>query len=103
MRGLPSPRPYGGLDRDFAHKQVNHAKGEYVCGLVHANGIENFWSLLQRSIKGTQIHVAPYHLDRYVTERTFAHNHRDADDLGRMRAAMGGSAGRRLTWRQLAS
>ena len=70
----------------WSRTQVNHAKGEYVSGDVHTNGIENYWSLLKRSIKGTQIHVSPDHLDRYVTERTFAYNHRDADDLGRMRA-----------------
>ena len=45
---------YKGLEEDFAIKQVNHARGEYVSGDVHTNGIENFWSLLKRSIKGTQ-------------------------------------------------
>jgi transposase-like protein len=49
---------YKGLEEDFAIKQVNHRIGEYVSGDVHTNGIENFWSLLKRSIKGTQIHVA---------------------------------------------
>jgi transposase-like protein len=94
-------KSYGGLEQDFALKQVNHAKGEYVSGDVHTNGIENYWSLLKRSIKGTQIHVSPDHLVRYVAERTFAYNHRDADDLGRMRAAVAGTSGRRLTWAQL--
>jgi transposase-like protein len=94
-------KSYEGLDRDFAVKQVNHSKGEYVSGIVHTNGIENFWSLLKRSLKGTQIHVDRAHLGRYVTERTFAYNHRDAGDLGRMRAAVAGAPGRRLTWAEL--
>jgi hypothetical protein len=49
---------------DYAVKQVNHSKGEYVSGIVHTNGIENFWSGVKRGIKGTQIHVSPEHLQR---------------------------------------
>jgi transposase-like protein len=96
-------KSYIGLEDDFAVKQVNHNRGEYVCGIVSTNGIENYWSLLKRSIKGTQIHVSAAHLDRYVAERTFAYNNRLGDDLARMRAAMAGTAGRRLTWAQLTS
>jgi len=94
-------RSYNGLDNHFALKQVNHAKGEYVSGDVHTNGIENYWSLLKRSIKGTQIHVSADHLQRYADERTFAYNHRDTDDLGRMTVATSGANGRRLTWKAL--
>jgi hypothetical protein len=91
---------YRGLDRYFPHKSVNHSR-EYVSGDVHTNTLENFWSLLKRAIKGTQIHVDEGHLDRYVTERTFAYNYRDRTDLGRMRLALGGAPGRRLTYAQL--
>jgi transposase-like protein len=45
---------YNGLEPDFVHKFVNHAV-EYVNGSVHTNGIENFWSLLKRGLKGTYI------------------------------------------------
>ena len=31
---------------------VDHAI-QYVNGNVHTNGLENFWSLLKRSLKGT--------------------------------------------------
>jgi len=53
-----------------------------VSGDVHTNGIENYWSLLERSLKGRQIHVSPDHLHRYVTDPTFAYNNRGTDDLG---------------------
>ncbi len=103
---------YNGLDACYAVKQVNHwpssrrrgilgSKGEYVSGDVHTNGIETFWSLLKRSIQGSQIHISPEHLQRYVTERAFAYNYRETDDLGRMRAATSGVVGRRLTWDDL--
>jgi transposase-like protein len=89
---------YEGLNRwTFGHKAVNHSV-EYVSGDVHTNTLENFWSLLKRAIKGTQVHVDPEHLHRYVNERAFSYNYRDRTDLGRMRLAVGNVAGRRLTW-----
>ena len=36
------------------HKVVDHAE-TYVDGVVHTNRLENFWSLLKRSIKGTYV------------------------------------------------
>jgi len=81
-------RSYWGLDRYYAHKSVNH-KQEYVSGDVHTNTMENFWSLLKRAIKGTQVHVSPEHLQRYVNERLFAYNNRSDSDLARMNKAVG--------------
>jgi hypothetical protein len=52
---------------NFEHAIINHAV-EYVNGQVHTQGIENFWSLLKRSLGGTYISVEPFHLDRYVDE-----------------------------------
>ncbi len=93
-------KAYIGLDRDYAHESITHGR-EYVRGNVHTNGIENFWSLLKRAIKGTQVHIHPVHTHRYVIERVFSYNNREAGDLGRMRLAMAGVAGRRLTWASL--
>jgi transposase-like protein len=89
-----------GEDLGVSHKYVTHGR-EYVSGIVHTNGIENFWSLLKRAIKGTQVHVSPEHLGRYVTERAFAYNNRDTDDLGRMMLVARGADGRRVTWNDL--
>ena len=91
---------YRKMGDQFTHKYVTHGR-EYVSGIVHTNGIENFWSLLKRSLKGTQVHVDPVHLHRYVTERQFAYNNRFTNDLGRMRLSMAGAPGRRLTYKQL--
>src|SRR5260221_13986101 len=44
---------YQGLrDKGFQHEVIDHAEG-YVDGRVHTNGLENFWSLLKRGLKGT--------------------------------------------------
>jgi len=42
---------YVGLDHSYVHNVINHAH-QYVNGHIHTNGIENFWSLLKRSLKG---------------------------------------------------
>ena len=42
---------YEGLAGEYAHKVVDHAV-EYVHGNVHTNGLENYWSLLKRTISG---------------------------------------------------
>ncbi len=58
---------YAGLLSEYAHKVINHAE-TYVKGNVHTNGMENFWSLLKRAIKGTYVSVEPFHLFRYLDE-----------------------------------
>jgi hypothetical protein len=55
---------YRFLSRTYHHGVVRHSAGEYVNGRVHSNGIEIFWSLVKRSIKGTYISVEPFHLGR---------------------------------------
>jgi hypothetical protein len=49
---------YRGLSDEFKHEIVDHAV-EYVRGQVHVNGMENFWSLLKRGLKGTYVSVEP--------------------------------------------
>lgn len=91
---------YTGLEGDYAHKTVDHAI-EYVSGRVHTNGIENFWSLLKRGLKGTYVCAQPYHLHRYLDERVFTFNERQRDDLGRMTATLSEVGGRRVTYKEL--
>ena len=54
----------------FQHAFVRHAE-YYVDGAVHTNGIENFWSLLKRGIRGTYVSVEPFHMFRYLDEQAF--------------------------------
>src|SRR5258708_2012746 len=59
-------KSYEGLD-EFQHQVIDHAEA-YVNGQIHTNGMENFWALLKRGLKGTYVSVEPYHLFRYVDE-----------------------------------
>lgn len=92
---------YGHLDTPYNREVVNHAL-EYVSGHVHTQGIENFWSLLKRGLKGTYISVEPFHLDAYVKEQVFRYNNRkDGDDFARFATCMMGIQGKRLTYQAL--
>jgi transposase-like protein len=91
---------YTGLDKDYVHKFVNHAE-KYVEGQVHTNGIENFWSLLKRGIKGTYVSVEPFHLFRYLDEQAFRYNERKGDDGDRFVESLTTAFGRRLTYKEL--
>jgi len=85
----------------FNHAFVRHAE-YYVDGAVHTNGIENFWALLKRSIKGTYVAIEPFHTFRYVDEQAFRFNHRfDMNDGERFDVAVRGIIGKRLMYDQL--
>lgn len=91
---------YIDLAPDYVHKVINHAEA-YVKGNVHTNGIENFWSLLKRSLKGTYVNVMPFHLFRYVDEQSFRYNNRKFNDSERFLMACNRLSGRRLTYKKL--
>jgi transposase-like protein len=85
---------------DFVHDTVNHVT-EYVRGEVHTNGIENFWALLKRGLKGTYVAVEPFHLDRYIDEQVFRYNNRKLTDAQRFDLATKGMVGKRLTYAEV--
>ena len=91
--------------QQYVHETVNHTE-EYVRGQVHTQGIDNFWSLLKRGLKGTYVAVEPFHLDRYVDEHVFRYNNRATKDnpltdLDRFVLAVSQVSGKRLTYAEL--
>lgn len=90
---------YAGLI-GYWHRTVDHLS-RYVAGRVHVNGLENFFSLLKRTLRGTYVAVAPFHLERYLDEQTFRYNQRRLTDAGRFRAVLRAVVGKRLTYRVL--
>lgn len=87
-------------ERGYVHNVIDHAEC-YAEGNVHTNGLENFWSLLKRAVKGTYVSVEPFHLFRYLDEQAFRFNHRELTDDERFTRAISGILGRRLTYAQL--
>jgi len=95
-----------GLQLRFVHDFVNKTES-YVRGRVHVNGMENFWSLLKRGLKGTYVAVEPFHLERYVDEQVFRYNNRKHENgtpitAGeRFSQALPQFANKRLTYAEL--
>lgn len=80
----------------------------YVKGRVHTNGLEDFWSLFKRNLRGTYVSVEPFHLDHYLDEQVFRFNNRGGKkredrvtDAERFTKAMSNISGKRLTYAQL--
>jgi len=92
-------KSYDGLN-EFEHGVVDHAV-QYVDGKIHTNGLENFWSLLKRGIKGTYVSVEPFHLFRYLDEQVYRFNNRKMTGAERFDLAVKGIVGKRLTFDQL--
>lgn len=91
---------YRKITEEYTHEVINHAV-EYVRGNVHTNSIENFWSLLKRTIKGTYISVSPAHLQKYVEEQMFRYNERKTNDQIRFVSLLEHISGKRLTYSKL--
>jgi transposase-like protein len=91
---------YQGLAPEFAHQVINHAVA-YAEGEVHTNGMENFWSLLKRCIRGTYVSVEPFHLTRYLDEQAYRFNTRKGTDADRFQQVVRQVTGKHLTYRQL--
>ena len=99
---LPS---YEGMESEYAHKVIDHAVA-YVDGQIHTNGLENYWSLLKRGLKGTYVSVDTFHLFRYLDEQAFRFNNRATkenpmDDGDRFDLALSQIAGKRLTFAEV--
>lgn len=91
---------YALLRDTYAHQVIDHAES-YVRDQVHTNGLENFWSLLKRAIKGTYISIEPFHLFRYLDEQSFRYNTRKAVDADRFCRVARSIIGKRLTYNGL--
>ena len=85
------------------HDTVNHLAKEYVRyenGLcITTNGIEGYFGLLKRGIKGVYHHVGQQHLHRYLSEFDYRFNARKETDSMRTVQALKKTTGKRLMLR----
>jgi len=91
---------YDDLEKDYDRQIIDHLEC-YARGEVHTNGLENFWSLLKRALKGTYVNVEPFHLFRYCDEQAFRFNERKDSDQGRFIKALSGVVGKSLKYAKL--
>jgi transposase-like protein len=91
---------YDKLGVYYEHKVIDHAE-KYVDGQIHTNGLENYWSLLKRCIRGTYVSVEPFHLFRYLDEQAFRFNERSGTDSERFAETLKHVVGRRIMFDDL--
>ena len=72
---------YKGLDKDYPHATVDHARGQYVIGAIHTQTIEGFWSIFKRGVVGTFHKMSRKYMPLYVAEFQFRYNNRENADI----------------------
>jgi transposase-like protein len=72
---------YSGLSAYYDHQICYHGRKQYVNGDCSTNGLENFWSIVKRSINGSYIHISKKYLQLYLNEFVFRFNNRDSPNL----------------------
>lgn len=87
-------------EEGYVHEFIDHAE-TYVRDNVHTNGLENFWSLFKRSLKGTYVSVEPFHLQAYADEQCYRFNNHKMTDGERFSMAVSGVVGKRITFDEL--
>jgi len=94
-------RGLGGLF--FNHETVNHSEGEYVRKGVTTNSVESVFAVMKRGLIGVYHHASKKHLGRYVDEFAFRLNDGRVQrhTLERLESFVGGTKGKRLTYKAL--
>jgi transposase-like protein len=67
-------RGYNQLRHEFNLQRVCHGYGEYARGIVHTNGIENFWGILKRGIIGSFHKVSRKYMQLYLDEFSYRYS-----------------------------
>jgi hypothetical protein len=60
----------------YTHGAVKHSIKEYVRDVHHVNTLESHWSLFQRAVKGTHVHISSKHAWKYISEFSYRRNMR---------------------------
>jgi len=92
---------YQNLKKDFEHYSVNHSAKEFVNGMAHTNGIENFWSHLKRGIDGIYHSISKEHLQSYVDEFVLRFNTRKFNTQGRFDFILSAVSNKKMTYKDL--
>ncbi|MFB9862619.1 IS1595 family transposase [Rufibacter immobilis] len=85
---------YNQVNRNYDHYRVSHGAKQFVNGMAHTNGIENFWSHLKRGIDGIYHWCSVKHLQRYVDEFSLRFNTRKMGTAQRFDFVLGNISGK---------
>ena len=68
---------YKPLFKEFPLGVVDHEHDQYVCGAIHTQTIEGFWSLVKGGLRGVYRSVSTKWLQSYLDEYAWRYNHRE--------------------------
>jgi transposase-like protein len=87
----------------YRHDSINHGDRQYRRKNVTMNGMESAFAVLKRGIIGVYHHITPKHTGRYVDEFAFRLNEGNVQrpTMDRLESMVEGSAGKRLTYKDL--
>jgi transposase-like protein len=95
-------RHYWRVGTEFAdHRRVFHGIGNYSKDGFSTNGIEGYFSIFKRGMRGVYQFCSEKHLHRYLAEFDFRYSNRVAlgyNDADRADALLNGIVGKRLTY-----
>ena len=80
---------------------MNHSVSDNVKEQAHTNGMESFWTVPKRGLKGTFHHTSPQHLLRYTNEFAGRHNICDLGTLAQVTALTQGIVRKRLKYKEV--
>jgi transposase-like protein len=87
----------------YRHDSINHGDRQYRRKNATTNSMESAFAVLKRGIIGVYHHITPKHTGRYVDEFAFRLNEGNVarPTMDRLESMVEGSAGKRLTYKDL--
>ena len=94
-------RHFAWMHREYEHKQVKHALGQYVDGDAYTNTIEGAFGHFKRAIVGIYHHASDKHIGRYTEMFAWRWNRREMSEGERVNSLLKSTQGRKLTYKAL--
>ena len=85
---------YRTISNTYIHDTVDHSGGEYVRSEAHINSIEGHWGLFKRGYIGVSHSMSAKHLQQYLYEYDWRHNHKDLTKHEKVGRVLSNSVGR---------
>ena len=92
---------YNNVYLNYTHGAVNHKQGNYGTGIIHSNGIENFWTHVKNAVRGSYTDIRGRYLQNYFNEFAFRRNFSLESNADKFRRLLECVRGTRITYKAL--
>ncbi len=96
-------RGYKQPEKNYTHRTVRHADGEYSRNGVSTNAVESVFAVLRRGLHGVYHKASPKHMHRYVDEFTWRLNEGNVKrhSLDRLDSLVDCVTGKQISYKKL--